>query len=783
MIAGMTRTTLLLAFWPALVACSGDPKPTPADDTLPDGESGVPDGEDSGAETADGEDTATEVIPDPCADVSWPAVTLNELVAANLAGLADGSGETSDWIELVSRAGEDVDLSGWSLVDADDNAWTFAPLTLSPGEVLLLWADGQDSQGDPDAGGEIHLGFKLSAEDAGLRLLAPDGCVWDEALPGRLYGDISFGRASDDRAWEYFLEPTPGAENTTESRPGFAQTPTISPASGFYGADVEVSLSSEEVGAALYLSLDGSAPEDDDTPYTAPFTVDGSTQPAVVRARAYVDGLWPSRVESATYSEDSTLPAAGMYIVSLIVEPDDLFSEDRGIYAYGPADYEPWYPYFGANFWEDWERPVRVQIWDREGDLVVDQDAGIAIHGGYTRAFDQKSLRLYARSAYGPGSFEGRFFDTEEIDEFQTLVLQIGMDWCSTHLQEVTLPTLLRDADGALLPGADVAAWEPAQVWLNGEYWGYYNLRERMDGDWIQAHHGYDADALDRVELGWTHDPNWELEQGSWDNFDALNAFVETADLSDPETWEAFDAFVDLDNLATAMIAEAWIGNTDWWYNNLRLWRPQEEGGQWRWMAYDFGHGWTSMDYDQIGYSVTWSGDGLPIADALENEAFRVLLANHASDLLNTALQGDAAQAAFDAMKTEIQPAMEPHFDRWCDGSLPTWYTGINHARTFVKLREDVLRDDVQDALGLEGTAALSLESSPEGGGRFALTAVTVDAPFTGTFYTGIPVTITATPAEGFRFVGWEDAALGDEATIAVELDGDAELTALFEAE
>ncbi len=768
-----------------LLACSPEPKPTPEGESPAPEDSTPPDpvDTDTGAAPHTG-DTGTEQIPDPCADASWPAVALNELLAANLSGIADGSGETPDWIELVNRADEEVDLAGWSLEDADGNAWTFSALTLAHDEILLVWADGEDSQGDVDAGGEVHLSFKLSAEDAGVRLLAPDGCAVDEASPGRLYGDVSFGRAGDDRsAWEYFLEPTPGEENSTESRPAFAETPTLSPDPGFYDADVEVTASSTEAGAVITCTLDGSEPAEDDTTCEAPFTVDGSSQPAVVRARAFVDGLWPSRIASSTYAEQAELLEQGMYIVSLIVDPVDMFSDETGIYAFGPADYEAWYPYFGANFWEDWERPVRVQMWDGEGDLVVDQDAGIAIHGGYTRAFDQKSLRLYARSAYGPGEFSGRFFETEEIDEFQTLVLQIGMDWCSTHLQEVTLPTLLRDADGHLLPGADVAAWEPAQVWINGEYWGYYNLRERMDGDWIEAHHGYDADALDRVELGWTHDANWELEQGSWDNFYALNDFVESADLSDPDTWEAFDAMVDLDSLATAIVAEAWIGNTDWWYNNLRLWRPQEEGGQWRWMVYDFGHGWTVMDYDQIAYSVTWSGDGLPIADALENDEFRTLLANTASDLLNTSLEGDAAQSTFDGMVDRAKPAMEAHMDRWCDGSVSSFYTSVSYARTFVKLREDILRDDVQGALDLDGQAELTLETSPASAGSFQLTAVSVDEPFTGVFYTGVPVTITAVPAAGYTFAGWSDASLGDEATVRVELDGDATLTAEFVAE
>lgn len=773
----MQRSILLTPL--ILLACSPD-KAGPTGEDTPASSDSAPVGD---PDSASGGDSAPTDTPDPCADAVWPDLRINELVAANLESLTDAAGDTPDWFELVNRSDGPVALDGWTLANEDDDAWAPAGLTLEKDELLLVLASGEAQAGDPHAGEEVHAGFKLSASDAALRLVAPDGCVVHEAAPERLYGDVSYGLTGDS-VFEYYMEPTPGAENLTESRPGFAAVPSLSPAPGFYEDAVTVTLSSTEAGATLRYTLDGSAPDEDATAYTAPFTVEGSDQPAVVVARAWVDGLWPSRIAAATYSEDAEIPAAGLYVVSIIADPDDLFSDERGIYAFGLDDYEHSYPYFGANFWEEWERPARIQIWDPAGVRVIDQDAGLSIHGGYTRAFDQKSLRLSARSAYGPDTFDHAFFGDAGLQEPSTLVLQIGMDWCSTHLQEVTLAELLRDpSTGELVEGADITGWAPAQVWLNGAYWGYYNLRERADSEWIEGYHGADPDALDRVELGWTSSPHWELEQGSWDNLNALNAFVSTADMSDEATWEAFDAMVDLDSLATAVIGEAWIGNSDWWYNNLRLWRPTDPDGQWRWILYDLGHGWPRVDENQISYSVTWTGDGLPIEAALRNDAFRTLLANHASDLLNTRLEGDAAMARFDAMSTAIEPAMAGQFDRWCSGGTTAWRGAITTARTFVRLREDILRAQVRSALSLPGTATLALSASPAGAGRFQLTAVSVDAPFTGIFYQGVPVSVTALPADGYRFTGWSDTSLGDEPSVALTLTGDGALTAVFEAD
>lgn len=759
----------------------GSATPGPTDSPADTGRPDTPEDTDPAREI----DTSIESVPTACEDGRWPDVRLNEWVAANRDGLADAAGDAVDWLEIVNRSGADVDLDGWSLQNADGERWTFAPLVLSDDEIQLIWASGAASQGDPDLGEEVHAGIKIDAFQAAVALVAPDGCVVDEADGDRLYGDVSFGRAGDDPdAWEYFLEPTPGAENSTESRPGFASVPVISPGSGFLSTRNEVTIHSDQAGATLYYTTDATEPDDEDTRYTEPFEVLATEDAGVVRAIATVDDLWPSRVATATLFGNDDALDAGMYTFSLVVEPDDLWSDETGIYAYGADDYEHWYPYFGANFWERWERDVHVSVWNASGDLIIDQDAGIEVHGGYTRAFDQKSFRIMARSAYGPETFAGKLFDSEDLDEFETLVLQIGMDWCSTHIQEVVPTTLMRDADGRQLPAVDMPAWAPAQVWLNGEYWGYYNLRERPDDAWLAQHHGVDRTSLDRVELGWTHDPNWELEQGTWDAFDAMNDFVVDADLSDEATWESFDAMVDVDSLASVVLLEGYMANTDWWWNNLRLWRPATDDGQWRWVALDWGHGWANPGYDHFETSVDWTGDGLPIADALENDKFRALIANQTSDYLNTVLSAENAAATLEAVAARVEPAMEGQFARWCPSYPSTaWDSAIANARFFVDKRPDNLRNQVGKHLGLDTTVLLRLETDPAGAGSFELTAVTVPAPFEGTYYADVPIPITAVPADGYRFVGWEDSSLGSDARVEVELSADQTLTAVFEVD
>ncbi len=291
-----------------------------------------------------------------------------------------------------------------------------------------------------------------------------------------------------------------------------------------------------------------------------------------------------------------------------------------------------------------------------------------------------------------------------------------------------------------------------------------------------------DADNIDRIEC--TADGSddwWRVSQGDWEAFDALEAFVDTHDLSDPAAWEEFESMVDVDNLATTILAEGYWGNADWWANNLKLWRAREEGARWRWMVFDLGHGWTGYNYDHLGTSVNWSGKGLPIADALRSEAFRVLLANQASDLLNTSLSVEVALARFDAMHARIEPLIAEQYAKWCGQPESYWHTLVDNARTFVLKRTGILRTQVIVHLDLSGTAEVTLDVEPQGAGSFHLTLVDVEAPFTGTFFTGIPVTVTAVPAEGYAFAGWVEADLGTDPTAVVTLTEGRTLTAVFE--
>jgi hypothetical protein len=681
---------------------------------------------------------------EPCSE-SYP-IRINEVLAANVQGIEDENGDAVDWVELWAE--KKLDLEGWWLSEDGIPAWSFPAMAVQKDSAVLVFASGKDRKEST-----LHSSFSLDAMGGSVFLHAPEGCVVDFLNFDRMYADESLGRIeSTPDSWEWFLEPTPGASNSTESRPGFAETPTISPEGGFTSHTHLVSAAGAGV---LRCTLTGAAPTEESA-LCSELLADRLEPPVVVRARAFEEGLWPSRVATASFLEASLLDY-GLKVISLVVDPVDLWDEETGIYVYGP-DYEHQYPYFGANFWEEWEKDLHVEIWSPEGKMLVSQDAGIQIAGGYSRAFDQRNFELLARSGYGPDQFDSSLFPDESIESYRHLYLRNGGDWCSTQLVDGVVQRLFRDFSGVRYPSIDAQAYTPVLVYLNGKFWGLYELKERLDEWFIAGHHQEDPEALDRVKVGWTHEANWTLDQGSWDAFDALETLVATKDLSEAGAWAEFESQVDVVNFAASIAAQGWIGNSDWWWNNIRMWKPWREGGKWRWMVYDFGHGWTWWGYDHLATSVTTTLKGMPVGAALANPEFEKLFINVHADFLNTTLKGDYAASVVEALAAETRGAMPLQRERWCGGAgMDAWEAAVDYAKQFASKRAGFIDESLIRNFGLAGHAGLRLEAEPVEGGHFKLSAVEVESGFYGMYYQGVPVTVTAVPEKGWEFVGWED--------------------------
>ena len=181
--------------------------------------------------------------------------------------------------------------------------------------------------------------------------------------------------------------------------------------------------------------------------------------------------------------------------MSLVTDPYNLFDNDYGIYVYGD-EYNPAYPHFGANFWEDWERPIHFSLYNEDGTLAANYNAGVKIFGGWSRGQDQRSLSIFARGGYGVSEFQYQFFEDINYDEFQSLVLRnSGNDWLRSNIRDIATTSLMEGTD------LDYQRYTSVASYINGDYWGIYHMREKTSENMLASKHNIDADEIDLLEL------------------------------------------------------------------------------------------------------------------------------------------------------------------------------------------------------------------------------------------------------------------------------------------
>ena len=251
----------------------------------------------------------------------------------------------------------------------------------------------------------LHSNFKISSNGETILMTDSDSVLVDSIYTGILQSDVSIGRINDGENYGLFLEPTPNETNGEESVLGVLNDITFSQESGFYNlAILPVSITTSDEDAAIYYTLDGSEPTINSILYTNnPILI---SENRVLRATSFKANWISSPIKTATFileSGDNNFPT-----IFLSTNPDNFFDFNTGIYEMGPNASQD-YPHFGANFWEDWEKPVFLEVLETDG-TYFSAPAGVKIFGGWSRGQSQKSLSLFARSQYGASEFNYRFF-------------------------------------------------------------------------------------------------------------------------------------------------------------------------------------------------------------------------------------------------------------------------------------------------------------------------------------------------------------------------------------
>jgi hypothetical protein len=642
----------------------------------------------------------------------------------------------------------------------------------------------------------LHTNFKLSSKGETLVIYDDSGNQVGFLEVAGISSDNSIGRSLTNGETVYYETASPGTENPDTLFTGIIESEIVFSHDGGEFDGQSVSISGAEADEEIRYTLDATVPSESSPIYVTPIAISDNT---VIRAKIFKANHIPSRTESRTYitNTDHSLP-----IVTLVSNPANFFDTQQGIYVYGPeGNYDPYeLPFFGANFWNDWERDIHFSFYEANGDLGVALDAGVKIFGAWSRGNDQRSMSIFARGRYGFSDIEYPIFPQLDYDKFEAIVLRSsGNDWMKTNIKDVIATSLM---DGS---GLETQAYRSSVVYLNGEYWGLYNIREKVNEHFLDDKINVSKSEINILER------NGEIVEGTNETYNDLIGFVTNNDLSIQANYEFVADQIDIDNYITYQVAQIYLDNTDWPGNNVKLWNSPET--KWRWILYDtdfsFGRPWEAPPYydnDTLSYALEANGPGWPnppwstllTRKLMENTEFRIKFINHFSDESNTRFKADSVRQHVEQVAASVAPEIPQHFEYWSTwenrsvywqnqfmlSTNEEWVAEVDKITEFTDNRIPYLTDHFKNYFNIVDTHTLTLEINNSEAGSVQLNSLILDdSSWQGEYFDNIPISIEAVANEGYVFSHWDGADGESNLQLSIAMIGDMTLQAIFVAE
>jgi hypothetical protein len=577
----------------------------------------------------------------------------------------------------------------------------------------------------------------------------------------------------------FYTDTTPNAQNANTQFLGAIQNEVIfSENGGLKTQPISLSLSGNQANQVIRYTIDGSTPNEQSLTYNGTINISENTS---VRARIYAPNYLPSKTGTESYILGAN---HNIDIMLLSVKPGDFFDDDYGIYVFGPeGTYSYDIPYFGANFWEDWERPIHFSFYENNSDESAKFNAGVRIFGGWSRGQNgQRSLAFYARGQYGDSKFEHSFFDNVTYDNFEAFVLRnSGQDWLRSSMKDIMLTSLLRGSE------LDFQDYNPVATYINGEYWGMYNMREKINEHMLASKHNLNADEITLLTN------NAEVIEGSNQEYTQIIDYINSYDLSDDTNFEFIRDKIDLKNYTLYQASNIYINNTDWPGNNIKFWKHQDV--KWRWIMYDtdfgFGPFWNISNYweDTLSFALDPDGQGWPnppwstllFRKLTTNIGFRNQFINRYADELNTRFLPNNVINHIDETYAIIEPEILAHYNRWKDDpsvideiwdiyGYVDYY--VDNMKDFAVNRHPVVKEHIKQQFGLPDYHPLNITNLDTSQGYVEVNenlSIQEDS-WSGDYFETVPVKLTAIAEFGYEFSHWSGDLFSENETIEVSL-------------
>ncbi len=465
------------------------------------------------------------------------------------------------------------------------------------------------------------------------------------------------------------------------------------------------------------------------------------------------------------FNRPSKLP-----LVCLNIEPSDLWNYSKGIYTkgkYGQNDTTVG-RYLG-NYNKDWERTTFVEFIDTNGKGFA-QTCGIKIFGETTRRYSEKSMKLIARKKYGKKRFVYKIFGDSEIRKHKQLVLRTsGNDYKKTRFKDVLNAYLIKNLS------IDYMNFRQVQLYVNGEWWGLYNLREKINEHYLKSHHGAHKDSTSIVKGRWIE------QHGDRKDYMKMYRYFENCTSMDSLAYAKICSQLDIRNYINYRITQIFINNSDS-RGNIRYWKAKNLDNRFRMILYDTDASFGSYRRNFLKkslskeetdwYNPEWST--MFLRKLITNQSFKNDFVNQASHLLNTVFHKDTIIQAVDHMQRIYIDELPRNsrqlakHTRYGVNTEKKWLEHVDELRQFAKLRPKHFRSEVNRLLAKKGSFHLNLQ----GKGMVSINSNYMQRlPFHGTYFKGVPISIEFIPDSGRIFSEWNQHAANNKFVMICEQD------------
>ena len=768
-------------------------------------------------------------------------VFINEICTQNKNIIKDVYGNSSDWIELYNSGDSSFDLSGYGLSDEENIPLKFTipkNTIIKPNSFLLIFLSEM-----PSTEKEIHANFKLNKKGDNIFFSDKSGTLLEHINIPSLEEDFSYGR-NEEGKFEIML-PTPGEENKFILPP-----PEFSEESGFYPNEFDLFLSSVE-DSSIYYTIDGSNPLNSETrekynskgikiydrtnepniyaeyeeDESSPISISRGTgfkkpnypldKGMVVRAIAIKDNLQSKIVEKSYFITTGNLAEYEKYLViSLVTNPDNLFDPEIGLYITG-KQYIDWINSPGyvpnpdkwsktniCNYYsrgKEWERDASVSFFEN-GNLVLEQNIGIRLKGSSTRNAPQKSFELIADKKYGKNFFEYKFFEKNE--DFEGKIID---KYDSISLRGIYGDERVRDKFGRDIiyqRKSITTSWMKSCIlFLNGEYWGMYELMEKQNPLFFEVHYGTPKESLVILKEN-------EVDEGPQEECDDYLQMAEQYSLFDftnEKNYKEIEQYFDMDSFIEHYAIGIYLGTWDWPLQNQGMWKyfgdkidgNEYTDGRWRFITYDldFSMGMTfenyggleGYQYDNFKHVEKRRGQKPPtnlFIALLKNEIFRNKYINLYCDFANDVMNINKIQLIIDDYKENLTWMYVYGKNRWWNDGKTTKLEGfafhknnfenvqLKNLQTFFEQRGKYTLQHMKEYLKIN-SELIELTILIEGNGKVKINTITPeikDGKWSGKYFSDIPITISAITDKNKEFKGWSGDINSEEKTITIKL-------------